>query len=209
VVQDEASALVAPALGLAPGALAVDLAAGPGGKAGHLAALGCRVVAVERHPGRARLVAGTAARLGLAARLGTVVGDGTRPPLRRGVADGVLVDAPCSNLGSLRRRPEARWRHHQADLPRLVDLQAALVRAAAALVRPGGAVVYSVCTWTWAETDGLVDRVLAEVPELAEAPLAGPAAAADGPGRSPSRRQLWPQRDGCDGVFFVRFDRTR
>ena len=206
VVQDEASALVAPALGLAPGALAVDLAAAPGGKAGHLAGLGARVAAVELHPGRARLVAGTAARLGVAARLWTVVGDGTRPPLARGVADGVLVDAPCSNLGSLRRRPEARWRHDQDEPPRLAELQAALLRAAWMLVRPGGVVVYSVCTWTRAETDGVVDRVLAEVPELTEAPLTGPAAAAGG-ATPATRRQLWPHRDGCDGVFLARFER--
>ena len=105
VVQDAASALVAPAVAAGPGDLVADLTAGPGGKAGHLAALGARVLAVEPRPGRARLVARTAARIGVAGRLLTVVADGRRPPLRPGQADATLIDAPCTNLGSLRRRP--------------------------------------------------------------------------------------------------------
>jgi len=193
VVQDAASALVAPSLGAAPGDLVADLAAGPGGKAGHLAALGARVLAVERQPGRARLVAGTARRLGVADRLHTVVGDGRRPPLRHGGADAVLVDAPCSNLGSLRRRPEARWRHEPGELAELVALQLALLEAAADAVRPGGPVLYSVCTWTRAETDGVVAELLDRRPAL----------------RLDSTRQLWPHRDGADGMFLARLVKVR
>ena len=193
VVQDAASALVAPSLGAAPGDLVADLAAGPGGKAGHLAALGARVLAVERQPGRARLVAGTARRLGVADRLHTVVGDGRRPPLRHGGADAVLVDAPCSNLGSLRRRPEARWRHGPGELAELVALQLALLEAAADAVRPGGPVLYSVCTWTRAETDGVVAELLDRRPAL----------------RLDSTRQLWPHRDGADGMFLARLVKVR
>ncbi|HEV8651560.1 MAG TPA: transcription antitermination factor NusB [Actinomycetes bacterium] len=199
VVQDAASALVAPALGVGPGALVVDLAAGPGGKAGHLAALGARVLAVELHPARARLVRETADRLGseTQARLLALVGDGTQPPVAAGRADGVLVDAPCTNLGSLRRRPEARWRHQPGEVEDLAALQLQLLEAAADAVRPGGAVVYSVCTWTRAETDAVVDALLERRPDLDPAPLAGPA----GPG---ARRQLWPHREGADGVFLAR-----
>jgi 16S rRNA (cytosine967-C5)-methyltransferase len=199
VVQDAASALVAPALGAGPGALVADLAAGPGGKAGHLAALGARVLAVELHPARARLVRETADRLGpaVAARLLAVVGDATRPPVGPGRADAALVDAPCTNLGSLRRRPEARWRHQPEEVERLAALQLALLRAAADVVRPGGTIVYSVCTWTRAETDGVVDALLAARPDLSPAPLAGPA------GPAP-RRQLWPHREGADGMFLAR-----
>jgi 16S rRNA (cytosine967-C5)-methyltransferase len=208
VVQDEASALVAPALGAKPHDLVADLAAGPGGKSGHLAALGARVIAVELHPARARMVAETAARLAGPAgaapplRLLPVVADGTRPPLAPGGVDAALVDAPCSNLGSLRRRPEARWRHRPEEVPRLAELQYRLLAAAALATRPGGAVLYSVCTWTRAETDEVVARALATLP-LAPAPLAGPAA--DG---TASTRQLWPHRDGTDGIFLARFTRT-
>ncbi|MFL6188665.1 MAG: transcription antitermination factor NusB [Actinomycetes bacterium] len=193
VVQDAASALVAPAVGAGPGDLVADLAAGPGGKAGHLAALGARVLAVERHPGRARLVAETARRLGVADRLHTVVGDGRRPPLRPASADAALVDAPCTNLGSLRRRPEARWRHGPEDLPELVELQLELLEAAADVVRPGGTVLYSVCTWTGAETDGVVAELLERREEL----------------RLDETRQLWPHRDGADGMFLARWFKVR
>jgi 16S rRNA (cytosine967-C5)-methyltransferase len=193
VVQDAASALVAPAVGAGPGDLVADLAAGPGGKAGHLAALGARVLAVEVHPGRARLVARTAQRLGLAERLHPVVADGRRPPLRPGAADAALVDAPCTNLGSLRRRPEARWRHGPEDVAGLVELQLELLAAAAAAVRPGGTVLYAVCTWTVAETDGVVAALLEGRDDL----------------RLDETRQLWPHRDGADGMFLARLFKVR
>jgi 16S rRNA (cytosine967-C5)-methyltransferase len=193
VVQDAASALVAPAVGAAPGDLVADLAAGPGGKAGHLAALGARVLAVELQPHRARLVADTARRLGVADRLHTVVGDGRRPPLPPAGADAALVDAPCTNLGSLRRRPEARWRHGPADLPGLVELQLQLLEAAAAVVRPGGTVLYSVCTWTRTETEDVVAALLERRPDL----------------RLEQTRQLWPHREGADGMFLARLFKVR
>jgi 16S rRNA (cytosine967-C5)-methyltransferase len=193
VVQDAAAALVAPAVDAAPGELVADLAAGPGGKAGHLAALGARVLAVELQPGRARLVAQMADRLGVADRLHTVVGDGRRPPLRPAGADAALVDAPCTNLGSLRRRPEARWRHGPADLAGLVDLQLELLVAAATAVRPGGTVLYSVCTWTRAETEDVVAGLLERRRDL----------------RLEETRQLWPHRDGADGMFLARLLKVR
>jgi 16S rRNA (cytosine967-C5)-methyltransferase len=193
VVQDAASAVVAPAVGAGPGDLVADLAAGPGGKAGHLAALGARVLAVEVQPARARLVARTAQRLGLAGRLHPVVADGRRPPLRPGAADAALVDAPCTNLGSLRRRPEARWRHGPGDVAGLVALQLELLAAAADSVRPGGTVLYSVCTWTTAETDGVVAALLEGRDDL----------------RLDQTRQLWPHRDGADGMFLARLFKVR
>jgi 16S rRNA (cytosine967-C5)-methyltransferase len=211
VVQDAASALVAPAVGAAPGDLVVDLAAGPGGKAGHLAALGARVLAVERHPGRARMVRQTAARLGVAGRLHTVVGDGRCPPLRPGTADAALVDAPCSNLGSLRRRPEARWRHRPEEIAGLVALQLDLLQAAADAVRPGGTVVYSVCTWTRAETDGVVDELLRRRPDLAvdrSDPSGAPPLGSPDPSARGGRRQVWPHRDDADGVYLARLVKT-
>jgi 16S rRNA (cytosine967-C5)-methyltransferase len=122
-----------------------------------------------------------------------VVADGRRPPLRPGGAGAALVDAPCSNLGSLRRRPEARWRHGPDDLPGLVELQLALLDAAVTVVRPGGTVLYSVCTWTRAETDGVVGRLLDGRDDL----------------RLDSTRQLWPHRDGADGMFLARLFKVR
>jgi 16S rRNA (cytosine967-C5)-methyltransferase len=183
VVQDAASALVAPAVGAGPG--------GNGG--GHVARPGARVLAVELQPGRARLVAETARRLRVADRLHTVVGDGRRPPLRPAVADAALVDAPCTNLGSLRRRPEARWRHGPDDLAELVELQLALLEAATDVVRPGGTVLYSVCSWTMTETDGVVAALLERRGEL----------------RLDQARQLWPHRDGADGMFLARLFKVK
>jgi 16S rRNA (cytosine967-C5)-methyltransferase len=158
------------------------------------------VLAVEPHPGRARMVQQTATRLGVAGRLHAVVGDGRCPPLPHGRADAALVDAPCSNLGSLRRRPEARWRHRPQEVAGLVALQLELLEAAADAVRPGGVVLYSVCTWTRAETDGVVDELLRRRPDLAPDPVS-----ATGPS---GRRQLWPHLDGGDGVFLARLGKT-
>ncbi|HKF00517.1 MAG TPA: transcription antitermination factor NusB [Actinomycetes bacterium] len=201
-VQDEGSALVAPALRAGPDGLVVDLAAGPGGKSGHLAALGARVIALELHPARAALVAGTAERLGVAGRLRVVVADATRPLLLPGRADAALVDAPCSNLGTLRRRAEARWRHQPEEVGELTRLQDRLLDAAALAVGPGGTVLYSVCTWTLAETEEAVARVRQRLPQLAPAPLGGVFGQA-------TSAQLWPHVHGTDGIFLARFVRRR
>ena len=155
--QDRASQLVADLTGegLVPGGRVLDLCAAPGGKATALAAAGASVVAADLRPARLGLVAQNADRLGHAVAL--VAADGRTPPFRPGSFDRVLVDAPCSGLGVLRRRADARWRGGEADLADLALLQADLLAGAAALVRPGGQLVYSVCTVTEAETAG-VDR---------------------------------------------------
>ena len=128
-----------------------------------------------------------------------VVADGTRPPWRPGSLDRVLVDAPCSGLGVLRRRPDARWRVTPHDVERLVPLQRALLGAAVELLRPGGSLVYSVCTITAAETLG-IDAWLAEAhPELA------PEGHLDGPWRPHGRGDLLlPHDAGTDGMFCLR-----
>lgn len=193
-VQDEGSQLVA--LALAETQLEgrderwLDVCSGPGGKAALLAALaaqrGAKVLANELQQHRARLVArGTrAARSGIS---GVVTGDGTRPPWREGTFDRVLVDAPCSGLGALRRRPESRWRRTPQDLDVLVPLQRALLDAAITSTRPGGVVVYATCSPVLAETTGVVDAVLAA---REDATLE-------------STRQLWPHRDGTDAMFLA------
>ncbi|MBS1848913.1 MAG: rRNA cytosine-C5-methyltransferase [Actinobacteria bacterium] len=151
-VQDEASQTVVDALEIRSGDLVVDLCAAPGGKATASGHGGARVIAADHTGGRAGLIVGNAERTGVADRLDVVVADGRRPPFRAGCADVVLLDAPCSGLGSLRRRADARWRITEADVDRLAALQRELVVTAAELVRPGGRLVYSVCTLTSAET---------------------------------------------------------
>ena len=162
-VQDEASQQVAAAVGAAPGERILDLCAAPGGKATAMAASGALVVAADARPARAGLVASNRGRVGLVAEaLPVVVADGTAPPFGAGTFDRVLVDAPCSGLGSLRRRPDARWRIDDAAPARLAALQGRLLTAAADLVVPGGVLVYSVCTLTSAETTDVADRFAAD-----------------------------------------------
>jgi 16S rRNA (cytosine967-C5)-methyltransferase len=167
-VQDPASQLVVAAVGAAPGQRVVDLSAAPGGKATGLAAAGAWVVAGDVLANRARLLAGNVARLGLGDRVGVVRADGTRPPLRPETVDRVLVDAPCSGLGSLRRRPDARWRVDPDAPERLARLQTDLVSAQVDLLVPGGVLTYAVCTLTAVETSGVLDAVLARAGDRVE-----------------------------------------
>jgi 16S rRNA (cytosine967-C5)-methyltransferase len=221
-VQDEGSQLVALALTEAavepvepqhgaPMERWLDLCAGPGGKAALLAAVaagrGARLLASERQPHRAELVrSGTrAARAGL---LGVIAADGTRPAWRAGAFDRVLVDAPCSGLGALRRRPEARWRKTRGDLTALVALQRRLLKSALDAVRPGGVVLYATCSPVLAETAGVVTSVLESRPD-AEIEDVGPLLAGLGiePGTAatamPGTAQLWPHRHGTDAMFLA------
>jgi 16S rRNA (cytosine967-C5)-methyltransferase len=170
VPQDEASMLVTRALvgdalagdgRLAPGTRVLDVAAGPGGKSTHLAQLGAWVAAADLRHGRAKLVAGAAARLGLGSQVHVVTADGRQPPWKPAVFDAVLLDAPCTGLGVVRRRPELRWRRRPGDAAELARLQLALLERASAAVRPGGRCCYSVCTWTSEETAGVVSAFLA------------------------------------------------
>jgi 16S rRNA (cytosine967-C5)-methyltransferase len=156
-VQDAASQRVVASVGAGPGDLVLDACAAPGGKATGLAATGASVVAADPAPVRARLVVANRDQLGLA--LPVVVADATESPYRDAAFDHVLVDAPCSGLGVLRRRPDARWRIDPAAPSRLAELQVRILRDAARVVRPGGSLVYSVCTLTQAENDGVVDAV--------------------------------------------------
>ena len=172
--QDRASQLVADLTGegLVPGGRVLDLCAAPGGKATALVAAGASVVAADLRPARLGLVAQNADRLGHAVAL--VAADGRTPPFRPGSFDRVLVDAPCSGLGVLRRRADARWRGGEADLADLALLQADLLAGAAALVRPGGQLVYSVCTVTEAETAGVDRRFRGAEPRAEPEPVGRP-----------------------------------
>ena len=148
--QSRSSQLAGAAVGARPGERVLDLCAAPGGKATQLAATGAEVVAVEKHPGRARELDENARRLG--ARLTVVCADALALPDELRGFDRALVDAPCSGLGVLNSRPDLRWR--AAPLP---DLQLELLRAAAGRVRPGGTVTYSVCAIAAAENEAVAD----------------------------------------------------
>jgi len=207
-VQDEGSQLVALVTAAAPiegrDDRWLDLCAGPGGKAALLAALaaerGAGLLANERQSHRAGLVARALA--GSSGVLGVVAADGTRPPWPAGSFDRVLVDAPCTGLGALRRRPEARWRRQPADLDDLVPLQRALLGSALDSVRPGGVVLYATCSPVLAETAEVLSAVLASRDDasLGDAAALLPGVP-DAAGPLPGTFQLWPHRHGTDAMF--------
>lgn len=211
-VQDEGSQLCALALANAPldgvdgtDEHWLDLCAGPGGKTALLAALaarrGARVTANELHPHRAELV--RAITEPWADRVEVLVGDGRAlpsidlgtPPARGGGYDRVLLDAPCTGLGALRRRPEARWRRGPDDVAQLATLQRELLAAALRLVRTGGLVAYVTCSPHPAETVEIVAGIDAEILDAREV-FAGVPNLGDGP-----TVQLWPHRHGTDAMF--------
>lgn len=202
-VQDEGSQLIARATTLAPLQGAdeqwLDLCAGPGGKTALLGALaaqrGAHVTAVEVAPHRAELVASATKSLPVT----VVTADGRESDLAAASFDRVLVDAPCTGLGALRRRPEARWRRQPGDIPALVKLQRELLASAIQLTRPGGVIVYSTCSPHLAETVGVVSdavRRYAVSAEDARAVFPG----VDGLGDADAV-QLWPHRHGTDAMF--------
>jgi 16S rRNA (cytosine967-C5)-methyltransferase len=202
-VQDQASAFVVRAMQVHEGDRVLDACAGPGGKTAHLA---CEVgpngivVAAELHPTRAALVARTVERLRVSAQV--LVQDATVPALG-GSFDRILVDAPCSGIGSARRRPELLWRSRKEDLSAMARLQVAITTASADLLRPGGRLVYSVCTFPRAETDAACDAIVRHRPELVPALIRAP------DGTASERVRLWPHRDGADAMFVAAFERRR
>ena len=199
-VQDQASSFVVAALAPEPGHRVLDACAGPGGKTGHLACLvgpEGLTVGADVSPARAGLVRTQAHRLGVGVQ---VLAQDARRPALRGSFDRVLVDAPCSGLGSARRRPELLWRPRRQELSHLARLQVAITASAAELLAPGGRLVYSVCTFPRAETDAACDAILRHRPDLEPEELSGP----DGPGR---RIRLWPHRHGTDAMFVAAFRR--
>jgi 16S rRNA (cytosine967-C5)-methyltransferase len=211
--QDLGSQWVAVAVGALPGERVLDACAAPGGKATAMAAHGARVVAADLRPHRARLVAGNARRVGVTERLSPLVADATAMPFADATFDRVLVDAPCSGLGSLRRRPDARWRISDTDVDELAALQLRLVDEAARVLRPGGVLVYSVCTLTAAETTG-VDHAVERIHPHLRALDPIDAAVVDDAGEDawqPSGRGalLLPQAAGTDGMFLLRLRKAK
>ncbi|MFI1565801.1 RsmB/NOP family class I SAM-dependent RNA methyltransferase [Streptomyces sp. NPDC020490] len=212
-VQDEGSQLVALALANAPlegrDEKWLDGCAGPGGKAALLGALaaerGAVLLAAEKQPHRAGLVA--RALRGNPGPYQVIAADGTRPPWRSGSFDRVLMDVPCTGLGALRRRPEARWRRRPEDLDGFAPLQRALLHTALDSVRVGGIVGYATCSPHLAETRAVVDDVVKQHPdaELVDARPLLPGVLDLGAGPDV---QLWPHRHGTDAMYLALIRRT-
>jgi 16S rRNA (cytosine967-C5)-methyltransferase len=201
-IQDQASAFVVRALAPKAGDRVLDACAAPGGKTAYIATLvgeDGTTLGADAHPRRSSLIRRTADRLGVHPLVLTQ--DATAPALR-GRFDRILVDAPCSGLGSARRRPELLWRDRKRELSRLARTQVAIVSTLADLLVPGGRLVYSVCTFPRAETDAAADAIVRHRPDLEPAPIDGP----EGPD---ARVRLWPHRHGADGMFVAAFERKR
>ena len=205
-VQDESAGLVGKLMDPQPGERIVDLTAAPGGKAMHMAELAhdrLTIMAVDVHPTRVLKIRENQERLGLK-NIHPVVADGRR--FGGKVVDKVLVDAPCSGLGVIRRRGELRWRRKPEDIPIMVAIQEELLKSGAAMLKKGGILVYSTCTILPDENVDVVNHFLRERSDFAVEkahPFVDP--------RVVSPRgfvETWPDRDGIDGSFAVRLRRV-
>ncbi len=206
-IQDEASQLVGLLAGaLRPGAAVLDACAGLGGKALHLAALHPEAIitALDQDEARLALLRREAERLGCAdvrAEPRDLLAD---PPAANGY-DLVLVDAPCTGLGVIRRRPDLKWNKTAADPARLAERQLAILNAASGAVRPGGRLIYGVCSFSLEEGPGVVKKFLETAPGFHAVPPEGwpaplrPMLSAEG------TLTLWPHRHGTDGFFWAMF----
>jgi len=206
-VQDEASMLIARLLAPEPGSTVADVCAAPGTKTTHLAELmdnRGRILAFDRERARLARVGEAAARLGISiidTRDGAVE---ALAPEFRGACDGVLVDAPCSNLGVLRRNPEVKWRRQPSDLALASRRQADILGAAATMVRPGGRLVYATCSLEPEENDAVAQAFLAAKPDFRVDPPEGFPLPLDSDGWL----RCLPHRHGTDGFSAVRFRRS-
>jgi 16S rRNA (cytosine967-C5)-methyltransferase len=205
-VQDAAAALPARLLRARPGERVIDLCAAPGGKTAQLAAAGARVCAVERSPERAARLRANLARLGLAAEVIEADAATWRPSEP---ADAVLLDAPCTATGTIRRHPDILRLKRAADAASLAALQDALLANAAAMLRPGGRLVYAVCSLQAEEGEGAIARMAAPLRHdpIATDELPGLPEAVTREGFLRTTPALWPERGGMDGFFAARLVR--
>lgn len=210
-LQDEASMLISHLVDPQPGDRILDACAAPGGKTTHMAALAdnrARILALDLHPQRVELIARGAARLGCRGIEGRAW-DLNRAPdfLETASFDRILVDAPCSGLGVLRRNPETRWRRKPADVREMARLQGRILQNVAPLLRPGGRLVYSLCTFSPEETVGVVDAFLDRHPEFTRCDLRndGPAAWRELYDTHGALRTMPHRHDGMDAFFATVF----
>jgi 16S rRNA (cytosine967-C5)-methyltransferase len=205
MAQSRASMLVARALAPKPGDKVLDLCAAPGAKTTQIGALLAddgKLTAVERNPGRARALSATLARMHVACAQ-VVVADASRPLAADQLYDAVLVDPPCSGLGTLQSRPDLRWRTSPDRIVELSALQAQVLTVGAGATAPGGTLVYSVCTISREESVAVVERLLGERPEFVAEDLSALLSDA----RPGPFLQTFPDRDRTDGFFIARLRR--
>lgn len=202
-VQDEAAQLVGLYAAVPAGAKVLDVCAAPGGKALHLAETNT-VVACDLHANKLRLIQAEAARLGLEANITTRACDASKPlPEDLGEFDVVMVDAPCSGLGTLRRHPELRYRRKEEDIAALAKLQRSIIENAQVLVKPGGLLVYAVCSPEPQEGADQAELFLRSHPDFtAEPPSLGYAVPDD-----QGHLRTLPGKEGMDGFFAARLRR--
>ena len=197
--QDLGSQWVAAAVPASPGDVVLDVCAAPGGKSTAIAAAGAFVVAADLQPQRVGLIGANIKRLA-AKDVVPLIADATRAPFRPSAFDHVLIDAPCSGLGSLRRRADARWRITAADVTELATLQQRMLNECAPLVKVGGSLIYSVCTLLAAES--IDHKVPKGFEPIGNAP--GGTWRAFGEGW-----RLLPHDAGTDGMIVLRYRRTQ
>jgi 16S rRNA (cytosine967-C5)-methyltransferase len=204
LVQDPAQDLVVRFAAIPAGSGLYDACAAPGGKAVRLSREGARVVAGEARRQRLDRLRDTVSRQGVAVPL--VAADLLAAPFRPGAWDAVLVDAPCTATGTMARHPDARWRLTPEAIDRLARRQAALLDAAAVLVRPGGVLVYATCSLEPEENETQVEAFLNRQPQFGRRPLPDrvPPAVVTAAGDL----QSLPQRDGIDGAYAARLARS-
>jgi 16S rRNA (cytosine967-C5)-methyltransferase len=204
-IQEEGSQLVALSVGAAAGETVLDACAGRGNKSALMARSGARVDAADMHPSKLDALRAELARMGLAPGATFAVDWTVGPGDCTASYDAVLVDAPCSGVGTLRRRPEllVRARKHPRPLGELEAVQRAIATTASERVRPGGRLVYAVCSVLREEAEEIVDALLDARPSLERAPFAGEAARALA-GDAPTLRLL-PHVHGTDGYFLASF----
>ena len=193
-VQDLASQWIIEMIDVKPKDFVLDVCAAPGGKSTALASKGANVVAADISPSRGSLITSNIQRLQMD-NIFQVTADGIQPCFIRGAFDKVLVDAPCSGLGVLHRRPDARWRIKPSDIDNLAALQYELLLAARYLVKPNGELIYSVCTTTNAETNEVALRFEKEAGGVSPIPIEDPLWRNNGEGAL-----LLPQDRGTDGM---------
>jgi 16S rRNA (cytosine967-C5)-methyltransferase len=203
-VQDRAAAIPARLLGVRPGQTALDVCAAPGGKTLQLAAAGAQVTALDKSSGRLRRVTTGLARTGLAAE--TIVADAVVWRDAR-TFDAVLLDAPCSATGTFRRHPDVLWNARPGDIPALAELQARLLTTAARRVKPGGLLLYSVCSLEPEEGESQIAGFLGTTPEFTVEPIGlDEAGAPAGSLRPQGWLRILPHHadGGMDGFFIAR-----
>lgn len=211
-VQDESSMLVAKVLDPQPGWTVIDVAAAPGGKSTHLAELmenQGQVIAVDIHAHKVELIVQNAQRLGAEIVQGVCMDARELGKAMPGRADAILCDVPCSGLGTLARRADARWRKTPAEVESLVPVQRAILESAAKALKPGGVLVYSTCTIHPDENQNLVEAFVADHPEFAFDDIwAHLPPSLSREGQAQGYVQLLPHIHGTDGFFMARLIRS-